>query len=98
MGATPCIASEKQAYTLTDRSTYLHLQQTLASTILFAGDPGLRNVYSVMRVNPARHPNVNAAGARALHAWLLGDQASELIRRYGKEQFGQPLFFLVVRP
>ena len=98
MGATLRIASEKQAYTLTDRSTYLHLQKTLASTILYAGDPVLRNVYSVMRVNPAKHPNVNAAGARALHAWLLGDQASELIQQYGKEQFGQPLFYLEGRP
>jgi tungstate transport system substrate-binding protein len=98
MGATLRIASEKQAYTLTDRSTYLHLQKTLASTILFAGDPELRNIYSVMRVNPAKHPNVNAAGARALHTWLLGDQASALIQQYGKEQFGQPLFFLEARP
>jgi tungstate transport system substrate-binding protein len=98
MGATLRIASEKQAYTLTDRSTYLHLQKTLASTILFAGDPVLRNVYSVMRVNPVKHPNVNAAGAMALHAWLLGDKASALIQQYGKEQFGQPLFYLEARP
>jgi tungstate transport system substrate-binding protein len=98
MGATLRIASEKQAYTLTDRSTYLHLQKTLTSTILFAGDPGLRNIYSVMLVNPVKHPNVNAAGAIALHAWLLGDKAGALIQQYGKEQFGQPLFFLAARP
>jgi tungstate transport system substrate-binding protein len=94
MGATLRIASEKNAYTLTDRSTYLHLQKTLASTILFAGDPVLRNVYSVMRVNPAKHSGVNIEGGKALHAWLLGDDARELIRHYGAEQFGQPLFFL----
>jgi tungstate transport system substrate-binding protein len=94
MGATLRIASEKHAYTLTDRSTYLHLQKTLASAILFAGDPVLRNVYSVMRVNPAKHSGVNTEGGKALHAWLLGEEARELIRHYGVEQFGQPLFFL----
>lgn len=94
MGATLRIASEKQAYTLTDRSTYLHLQQTLACQILFAGDEILRNLYSIMLVNPEKHPKVNAAGAQALHAWILSDEARELIRTYGVERFSQPLFFL----
>jgi tungstate transport system substrate-binding protein len=98
MGATLRIASEKEAYTLTDRSTYLHLQKTLTSTVLYAGDPVLRNVYSIIRVNPAKHSTVNAAGAQAFHAWLLGDQARELIRQYGVAQFGQPLFYLEARP
>jgi tungstate transport system substrate-binding protein len=98
MGATLRIASEKSAYTLTDRSTYLHLQQTLTCPILFASDPVLRNVYSIILVNPARHTGVNAAGARALHAWVLSHEAQELIRQYGVERFGQPLFFLETRP
>jgi tungstate transport system substrate-binding protein len=94
MGATLRIASEKQAYTLTDRSTYLHLQKTLSLKILFQGDPVLMNQYSVMLVNPARHPKVNARGAANFRAWLLGREAANLIRHYGKDQFGQPLFFL----
>jgi tungstate transport system substrate-binding protein len=98
MGATLRIASEKSAYTLTDRSTYLHLQKTLTCPILFAGDPVLRNVYSIILVNPARHAGVNAEGARALHAWVLSHEAQELIRHHGVERFGQPLFFLETRP
>jgi tungstate transport system substrate-binding protein len=98
MGATLRIASEKGAYTLSDRSTYLHLQKTLSCPILFAGDPVLRNVYSIILVNPARHAGVNAEGARALHAWMLSSEAQELIRYYGVERFGQPLFFLEPRP
>lgn len=94
MGATLRIASEKQAYTLTDRSTYLHLQKTLSLKILFQGDPVLKNQYSVMLVNPARYPKVNARGAANFRAWLLGREAANLIRHYGKDQFGQPLFFL----
>jgi len=94
MGATLRIASEKQGYTLTDRSTYLSLQKTLGSKILLEGDPLLLNKYSVMLVNPAKHSKVNADGAKALHKWLLTDEARTLIRDYGKDRFGQPLFFL----
>ncbi|MFQ5657092.1 MAG: substrate-binding domain-containing protein [Candidatus Methylomirabilales bacterium] len=96
MGATLRIASEKNAYTLADRASYLNLQKTLASKILFAGDPVLLNKYSVMLVNPAKHPrvNVNAEGAKAFHAWVLGEEARGLIRDYGKDRFGQPLFVL----
>jgi tungstate transport system substrate-binding protein len=47
-----------------------------------------------MLVNPDKHPKVNAAGAKAFHAWILSDEARERIRTYGIERFGQPLFFL----
>jgi len=94
MGATLRIASEKQGYTLTDRATYLSLQKTLGSQILLEGDPLLLNKYSVMLVNPAKHSKVNAEGAKALHKWLLTDEARAMIRDYGKDRFGQPLFFL----
>ena len=94
MGATLRIASEKQGYTLTDRATYLSLQKTLGSQILLEGDSLLLNKYSVMLVNPAKHPKVNGEGAKALHKWLLTDEARTMIRDYGKDRFGQPLFFL----
>ena len=94
MGATLRIASEKNAYTLTDRATFLNLQKTLASRILFEGDPLLLNKYSVMLVNPARHSWVNAEGAKSFHSWVLSDEARNIIADYGKDRFGQPLFFL----
>jgi tungstate transport system substrate-binding protein len=94
MGATLRIADEKDAYTLTDRATYLNLRKTLALEILFEGDPSLVNQYSIMLVNPARHSRVNAGGGRAFHAWVLSAEARDLIRDYGKGRFNQPLFFL----
>ncbi|MFQ5658309.1 MAG: substrate-binding domain-containing protein [Candidatus Methylomirabilales bacterium] len=94
MGATLRISNEKNAYTLTDRSTFLHLRKTLTSRILFAGDPMLLNKYSVMLVSPARHAGVNTDGAKAFRAWLLSKKTRVLIRNYGRNQFGQPLFFL----
>jgi tungstate transport system substrate-binding protein len=98
MAATLRIASEKDAYTLTDRSTYLNLQATLSSVILYADDPQLRNTYSIMLVNPARHQHVNADAARVFHRWLLSDMARDLIRNHGTERFGQPLFRLNLLP
>ncbi len=94
MGATLRIASEKNSYTLTDRATFLNLQKTLESKILFEGDPLLLNKYSVMLVNPARHSWVNAEGAKSFHSWVLSDEARNIIADYGKDRFGQPLFFL----
>ena len=94
MAATLRIASEKDAYTLTDRATYLNLKRTLAFEVLFEGDPLLVNKYSIMLVNPVRHPNVNAQGAEAFHRWVLTEEARHRIRDYGKDRFGQPLFFL----
>ena len=52
MGATLQIASEKDAYTLTDRATYLFLMDNLFSEILVEGNESLLNVYHVMTVNP----------------------------------------------
>jgi len=94
MGATLGITSQKQAYTLTDRATFLNLQKTLGLDILLEGDPVLLNLYSSMEVNPAKHPRANHAGARAFSDFLISDEARALIRDFGKERFGQPLYFL----
>src|SRR5574337_1475438 len=67
MGQTLAIASEKRAYTLTDRGTYLALkrQRRLALDTLVERDPSLLNIYSVMEVSSAKFPKVNAAGGKA---------------------------------
>jgi tungstate transport system substrate-binding protein len=92
MGATLRVASEKKAYTLTDRGTYLALKGTLDLEILHQGDAALRNVYHLMLVNPENGPRVNAEGARALARYLLSDEALAIVRGFGREKFGQPLF------
>jgi tungstate transport system substrate-binding protein len=92
MGATLKIASEKEAYTLTDRATYLANRATLDLAILFAGDKALLNVYHVIVVNPAKWTKVNAAGARAFASFLLSPETQTLIGQFGVEKFGQSLF------
>jgi len=98
MAATLRIASEKQAYTLTDRSTYLAWESKLDLGLLVEGDPLLRNIYSVIVVSPETHPGTNVAMARKFADYLFADEARSIIAGFGKEKFGQPLFHLLPRP
>jgi tungstate transport system substrate-binding protein len=93
MAATLGIANEKQGYCLVDRSTYLSLKKTISLVIVFAGDDRLLNRYSLMLVNTARFPKVNGAGAKALYYFLLSKKTSVIVDNYGKDKFGQQLFF-----
>lgn len=93
MGATLRIASEKDAYTLTDRATFLAQSDTLDLEILVEGDAALLNIYHVMSVNPQRWPAVNADGARSWSDFLTSEETQVTIGRFGVEEFGQPLFF-----
>jgi tungstate transport system substrate-binding protein len=93
MGATLLIASEKRAYVLTDRGTYLALKDRTDLVPHVEGDPLFLNIYSVMEVNPRRFPGVNHAGARAFSEFIRGPEAQEIIRGFGVKRFGQPLFF-----
>ena len=95
MGATLGIAQERSAYTITDRGTYLALQRRVTLPILIAGDRTLLNVYSILEVNPANGPRVNAAGGKAFADFMVSPQAQSLIKSFGIEKFGQPLFVAV---
>ena len=92
MGATLTIASEKAAYTLTDRATYLANQDNLQLVILSEGDPTLLNIYHVIIVNPEKWPAVNIAGATAFADFLVSTDGQAMIGAFGVETFGQPLF------
>jgi tungstate transport system substrate-binding protein len=92
MAASLRIASEKGAYTLTDRATYLANQDTLDLAILVEGDNQLLNVYHVIVVNPEKWPRVNFDGAQAFASFLTSNDIQSLIGEFGIEQFGQPLF------
>ncbi len=93
MGASLIIASEKSAYTLTDRATFLATQNNLALEVLVQGDDNLLNIYHVITVNPEKWSQVNYAGALAFASFLSDDTTQALIADFGVEQYGQPLFF-----
>lgn len=93
MGQTLTIASEKRAYTITDRGTYLSRRDALQLAIVVDKDPPLLNVYHVITVNAERFPRVNRAGADAFADYLVSPEAQALVASFGVEKFGQPLFF-----
>jgi len=87
------LASQKRAYTLTDRGTFLSQRSTLELEILYQGDAALHNVYSVLLLSEDKHPQLNHAGARSLAEFLLREETQKKIGRFGVERYGQPLFF-----
>jgi tungstate transport system substrate-binding protein len=93
MGATLTVTSEKQGYTLTDRATYLATQANLDLDIFTQGDPLLLNIYHVMQVNPDKHANINADGAKAFVDFMVSPAIQEVIKNFGVDKYGQPLFF-----
>jgi tungstate transport system substrate-binding protein len=93
MGATLTIASEKGAYTLTDRATYLANKDKLDLDILVEGNNALLNVYHVMTIDPTKWPKVNYGGAIAFSKFMTDPATQAVIGKFGLEEFGQPLFY-----
>jgi tungstate transport system substrate-binding protein len=95
MGATLRIASERGGYTISDRATFIALRKGLALSALFEdpADEMLINRYSVLTVNPQRHPKANAQGARLFAQFLTSPEVQSLIAQYGRDRFGEALFF-----
>lgn len=93
MGATLTIASEKSAYTLTDRATYLANKGHLQLEVLVEGDQSLLNVYHVITVNNEKPPKVNYEGALAFLEFMTAPSTQEVIGQFGVDKFGQPLFY-----
>lgn len=93
MAATLQIASQKGAYTLTDRGTFLAQKANLDLEIVYEGKPQLLNYYHVIVVNPDKHPGVNATAARAFAAFMVSDEVQAIIRTFGVDKYGEPLFY-----
>ena len=92
MGATLTIASEKGAYTLTDRATYLANKDNLQLEVMVEGDNALLNVYHVITVNPEKWPKVNYEGAIALSTFITSPVTQTVIGNFGVDKYGQQLF------
>jgi tungstate transport system substrate-binding protein len=92
MGATLGIADDRKAYTVTDRGTLLAFQKRVRLPILLEGDKPLLNIYSVMKVNPSNGPKVNAAGGAAFADFMVSADVQQVIKTFGVDKYGQPLF------
>ena len=90
MGAVIQIANNKQAYTLSDRGTYLAHKDKIALVPVFEGDPELFNPYHVIIVNPEKHPYVKAELAQKYIDFIRGEMGQKIIREFKKS--GEILF------
>jgi tungstate transport system substrate-binding protein len=86
-------ANERRAYVLMDRATYLTFKKEIGLQVLVEKDPDLLNYIAVIRMNPAKFPKANAAGAKTFLDWLVSDEAQRLIKSFGVSQYGESLFF-----
>jgi tungstate transport system substrate-binding protein len=101
MGETLLFSNEQKAYTLSDRGTYLSMKDKLKDLVIILGgnninenkDAGLLNPYGVMVVDPWKHPGVNAEMGQKFVSWMLSVPTQKLINNYGKDKFGQSLFY-----
>ena len=93
MGQTLSVAAEKKGYTLADRGTYLSLKKNLGLDILVEGDAALLNIYHVIEVNSAKWPKANAEGAKAFSDFMISKKTQSIIKTFGMDKYGAPLFF-----
>ncbi len=94
MEATLRIANEKRAYCLVDRATWLsHQKEIDALDIMVQGEEKLLNPYSVIVVSPAKFPWVKYKLAAAFADFIRSVEGQEIIREFGVDKFGSPLFF-----
>ena len=89
------MADQKRAYTLSDRGTFLAQRRKpgLDLAILCQGDPLLVNHYSIIVVNPEKHPHVRQEAARKFADFLLAPATQKRIAEFGTDRYGEPLFF-----
>ena len=94
MGAVLEMANEMQAYTLSDRATWLNVGADMELKIVCEQDPSgiLYNQYGVICVNPDKNEKINHEGAKAFQNWILSEETQALIGEYGVEKYGAPLF------
>ena len=93
MGAVLVMAGEQEAYTLTDRATYLAVKlEGLDLEIMVEGDPMLFNPYGVIAVNPDKNDKINNDLANEFIDWIVSLETQELISTFGVADFGAPLF------
>ncbi|MFC2033944.1 substrate-binding domain-containing protein [Chloroflexota bacterium] len=92
MGPTLMMASEKEAYTLTDMGTYLAYKGQLELVPIVDEGAILLNVYSAIAINPENMPATKIEMANNLISFLVSTEIQNLIGDYGVEQYGMQLF------
>jgi tungstate transport system substrate-binding protein len=100
MGETLIKADQYSVYTLSDIGTYLkyHIENRISLQAFITEEKALLNVYSAIAVNQTLHPNVKFDDAINFIKYLISDECQQLIENYGKNDYGQSLFYGAVQP
>jgi tungstate transport system substrate-binding protein len=91
--ATLVYANERQAYTIMDRASYIAMKSKISLQVLSEPDEVLLNFMTLIPVNPARFPQAHYREAMEFVNWLQSKEAQIIIRDFGKDRYGEPLFF-----
>ncbi len=96
MGATLTMANEEEAYTLTDRGTWLKMSIDadipMEIGIVCEGDENLSNQYGIIAISPDMYEDTNIEGANAFINWIVSEEIQTLLAEFGVDLYGQPLF------
>jgi len=84
---------EQNAYTLMDRATYITNKDKIKLVVLVENDQILLNYITLIPVNKARFPSINAEGAKAFIDWCVSAEGQKIVKDFGKDKYGEPLFF-----
>jgi len=89
-------AANENGYFMVDRSTYIVARKenhALTLAVLFEGDSMLINRYHALTTNPTMYPQANYEPAKKFVEFLRGAQGQKIIATFGREEFGEPLYF-----
>jgi tungstate transport system substrate-binding protein len=80
---------------MSDRGTFLSQEANMVLVVLVEADDILFNPYGIIPVDPEKHPDlgINYEGATCLVEFITGEEGQDIIREFGIEKFGQPLFY-----
>lgn len=92
MGDVLTMTSEMQAYTMTDRATYLSMRDDLELDIVVEDAEDLFNQYGVIAVDASVGDNINTEAGQAFVDWILSEEVQQMIAEFGVAEFGEPLF------
>lgn len=84
---------EQRGYTIMDRATYITLKNDLKLQVLVEKDEAMLNYISLIPVNPAKFPAVRNSEALQFVEWVTSEEGQRIIRDFGKDKYGEPLFF-----
>jgi len=90
---TLLFTDQQKAYTVMDRATYITTKDKIKLAVLVENDDILLNYISLIPVNQAKFSNVDAAGAKAFIQWLVSEEGQKIVKVFGKDKYGEPLFF-----